>query len=369
MLTLLFIEDDKDAVEPIVNLIKREKKDAMCCHIVSFGEAKDKITMFSPDIVILDLLAGGGSAEPVPAGLITRDYIWEKHFCPIVIYSAEPQIHDDNYTKHPFIMSIKKGKDSVRELLSAFEELGPQVKAIREAARYIRYSFSCAMREVAPYAFAAFTDVGKRNETIMRSGRRRLAALMDQPLKEGTMLASWEQYLFPPVCPDTLLGDILRKADGDINDPSSFRIILSPSCDLVASGDRKPKIDNVLVARCCSMKEGLDRAGLTGMKPAKMKERLPKTILSHGYHEGLIPFPGLKDLIPLMMADLNDMEQIPFGDIGGSNPAYLRIASIDSPFRELVSWAHTQIVGRPGLPDRDLNRWVDDIMTSLTIEQ
>ena len=65
------------------------------------------------------------------------------------------------------------------------------------------------MREVAPYAFDAFPDNQQRIErieTIKRSGRRRLAALMDEPLPDGTVLASWEQYLFPPVSDDILLG-------------------------------------------------------------------------------------------------------------------------------------------------------------------
>ena len=42
------------------------------------------------------------------------------------------------------------------------------------------------MREVAPYAFDAFPDDKQRIETIKRSGRRRLAALMDEPLPDGT---------------------------------------------------------------------------------------------------------------------------------------------------------------------------------------
>lgn len=41
--------------------------------------------------------------------------------------------------------------------------------------------------------------------------------------------------------------------------------------------------------------------------------------------------------------------------------AFERIASVDSPFRELVTWSYLQVAGRPGLPDRDLDEWAEGI--------
>ena len=45
-----------------------------------------------------------------------------------------------------------------------------------------------------------------------------------------------------------------------------------------------------------------------------------------------------------------------------SGRPFLRIASIDSPFRELVAWAYLQIACRPSLPDRDFDSWRDEIV-------
>jgi len=369
MMNLLFIEDESSSVEPVLNLIEREQPDIRY-EVTGFDEAKDKITAVRPDIVILDLLVGGSSPEPKPEGLKTRDFIWEKHFCPIVVYSAKPDIHDDEYEAHPFVKSIQKGKDSPQEVLKVLGELRPHVEALQEAELHVRHSFACAMREVAPYAFNTFSDSKQRTETIKRSGRRRLAALMDELSSDGSKLASWEQYLYPPVCPDTQLGDILRKADGKSDDPASFRVVLTPSCDLVASSDgREPNVDKVLVACCCSMKDGLNLTSLKNMKPSKLKGRLPSTVLSHGYFEGIIPFPRLEGRIPAMAANLRDLEFIPLDDIGLSDKAFLRIASIDSPFRELVSWAYLQIACRPGLPDRDFKLWSAEIVALLKEEK
>jgi CTP synthase len=271
---------------------------------------------------------------------------------------------------HPFVKSIQKGKDSQHAVLKALGELRPHVEALKEAEMYIKQVFSIAMRDVAPYAFTTFpADVDRRNEMIHRSGRRRLAAFMDVLSNDRTKLASWEQYVFPPVCKDIQLGDILRKAGGKFDDPSAFRVVLTPSCDLVDSGGQERKVDNVLVSCCCSVKDGLNRTSFRNIKPKKLKDKLPSKVLSPGYFESVILFPCLEGLIPAMVADLRDLEFIPLKDIGISGTSFLRIASIDSPFRELVSWAYLQNACRPGVPDRDFNSWCEEIVSLLKEEK
>ena len=53
------------------------------------------------------------------------------------------------------------------------------------------------------------------------------------------VLAGWEQYLFPPVSDDILLGDVLKDAEGKDDDPTLFRVVLTPSCDLVRTDGRE----------------------------------------------------------------------------------------------------------------------------------
>ena len=367
MLKLLFIEDDQGSIKPVLDFIERRKEN-VSCEVSEFESAKDRIASSRPDIVILDLLVGGTPPEAErPEGFKIRDFIWSQHFCPIVIYSARSGVHDEEYESHPFVKSIQKRRGSPQKVLDAVDELRPHVAALKGAESDIRRSFSCAMRDVAPYAFEAFTDTERRMETIKRSGRRRLAALMDELSLDGTTLASWEQYLCPPVCEDIQLSDILRKNDTTGDDPVSFRVVLTPSCDLVASGNRSPKVDNVLVAKCCSIQEGLDLINLQG-SPKKLKDRLPRVILSQGYFQSVIPFPCLEKKIPTMAANLKDLELIPIQDVG-PDKTFIRIASVDSPFRELVAWAYMQIAGRPGLPDRDSASWTEEIIATLESER
>jgi CheY-like chemotaxis protein len=374
MLKVLFIEDQPVTIEPVLNLLRREQPDIQAI-VLDFADAEGRIASDHPDIVVLDLVIDGSSPEPRVGGLKTHSFIWDKHFCPIIIYSGFPDIYEDNVPEHPFVKCIKKGTGSPLLVLEALVELRQHVEALKEAEDYIRQSFSVAMREVAPYAVETFTDAAQCRDSIKRSGRRRLAALMDGFTDDPSELASWEQYLSPPVSPDVKLGDVLRKTDGECDNPSSFRLVLTPSCDLVASNGRTPKVANVLAACCTSIEDALDRIQ---MKPSQKTlanekgvvdfgDRLKKDVLSQGYYQAIVPFPCLKGRIPSMAANLRKLEFIPISDIGESDKSFLRIASIDSPFRELVSWAYMHTACRPGLPDRDLNSWQDEIIAILKI--
>lgn len=73
-------------------------------------------------------------------------------------------------------------------------------------------------------------------------------------------------------------------------------------------------------------------------------------------------------MIPTMAAYLRDLEFIPFGDIGIQDKPFLRIASIDSPFRELIAWAYLNTACRPGLPDRDFNSWCNEVIDTFQNE-
>ena len=362
VLKLLFIEDEPDVIKPVVNLIKRRQRETeFDIEIVGFETAEDMIISFSPDIVVPDLLDRGGSAEPKDEGQHTLDFIWNKHFCPVVVYATDPEMCADIYKSHPFVKRVKKGAGSPQALVKEFDGFRPQIEALKVAGELVRCAFSDAMREVAPYAFEAFSDDAGRTRTITRSGRRRVAALMDQATTDGGPLESWEQYLFPPVCDDIQLGDVLRERNKCSDDPSAFRVVLTPSCDLARSGDRQRKVGTVLVARCCPMATGLERVGLKGATKAKLKKLLPTSMLAPGYAGSIVPFPCLKNKIPTMAADMRDLELIEAEEVGPEK-AFLQIASIDSPFRELVSWAYLQTACRPGVPDRKLETWRDEII-------
>ncbi len=358
MLNVVFVEDERIAIVPILQLIRQEEPDIIC-HDFGFDEAEHGIRSTRPDIVVLDLWEGKVT-EDKNKGSEYLKFIWNQQFCPVVIHSASPDIPQEH--SNSFVREVTKGQNSPQQVLEAIRDLLPHVQALRGAEVHIRDSFSIAMRDVAPSTFDNVLDTEQRNDAIWRAGRRRLAALMDEISAEGRELASWEQYICPPVSTDILLGDILMDIDAEGLEPTSFRVVLTPSCDLVSTGVRATKVSNVLVAKCCSIKTGLDLTSLKGVDASKLRDRLISTVLSRGYVDTIIPLPALQGRIPSMVASLRVLELIPLPDIGVKDKRWCRIASLDSPFRELISWAYVQVAGRPGLLDRDFESWRDEVM-------
>ena len=358
MLRIVFVEDEEASIGPVLRLIGQEEPDIQV-QTFGFDEGQQAIRSVRPGIVVLDLWEGHFS-ENKNRGSEHLEFVWEQQFCPVIIHSANPNVPPEQ--TNAFVREVTKGQNSPQEVLDAIRELRPHVQALKEAEDDVRNSLSIAMRDVAPSTFEIFADDNQRRDAIRRAGRRRLAALMDETSAEGQVLASWEQYICPPVSEDILLGDVLRKSQGDRTDPASFRVVLTPSCDLDSSGGREAKVGNVLVAKCIPTKDAFDLTSLKGIPANSLKNRLIGAVLSRGYFETILPLPALQDRIPTMVASLRELELIPLGDIGIGSKPFLRIASLDSPFREMVSWAYLQVSGRPGVPDRDFESWRDEII-------
>ena len=356
MTRILFIEDEPESITPVLEFLDAHIAD-LVTKVEDFETAEHEIRSFRPDIVVLDLVRGN-PAESDYVGVDTYGFIWDNRFCPIVVNSAIPNLLQED--AHEFVRKVQKGSTSAQEVLNAIQEFLPHVQALQRTEDEIRQRLSEAMREVAPHAFQTFSDAAEREEVIIRAGRRRVAAMMDEPPAGEKTLASWECYVHPPVSKDILLGDILMENNGDTTKPKSFRVVLTPSCDLAPSKDGIPKVQKVLVAKCCTMANALTSIGLnTNTAPPRMKDRL----LSAGYAQSVIAFPPLQGTIPIMGADLRDLELIPIDGIGDDKPLQRR-ASLDSPFREMVAWAYMQTACRPGLPERDLDTWAQAIRDS-----
>ena len=311
----------------------------------------------------LDILEDGGTANAQPTGNTVLDLIWKDYFCPIVVYSAHLDLLEKgDWSDHPFVRPVQKGSGSEKQLEEVLNFFNPHISALRDAEGFLRNVFASAMRDVAPFAFLALEDEGDRKNVILRSGRRRVAAMMDETCSDDK-LASWECYIHPPVTQSLTLGDILMLKAGAATDALSFRVVLTPSCDLVKAGGRTPKVENVLVAKCISANDGVNEIQKASkLEIPKLLKQLPTMVLSQGFFQRLIPFPELKAKIPTMMADLKKLELVPLDDIfSEEHPKYSRVASLDSPFRELVSWAYMQTACRPGLPDRDIDAWGEEI--------
>jgi hypothetical protein len=123
-----------------------------------------------------------------------------------------------------------------------------------------------------------------------------------------------------------------------------------------------------LIAACCESIVRLTGKLSLSSKPGKLEDNVEKVktkVLTPGVFEGFVALPRFPSHIPLMVANLKGLEVIKcesVGPIDSSTHEFLRVASIDSPFREQVAWAYLTTAARPGMPDRDLKPWAEEIV-------
>lgn len=342
---ILIIDDDRDALVPLRDEIG-EHRPTDTVLLVGFEAAESTIASRAPDLIVLDVFSGPPS-DGADTGCEKLERIWNRHFRPIVIYSADPTvISEPEYRDHPFIRLIEKGSGSELRVRQAIGEFSPLVDALHDARQRIEREFSMALRDVSPHGSAS----GQLLRIVERAARRRVAALVDETDLEAGPIEPWEQYVFPPVSDDLRQGDVIRIRG--VQEAEHHRIVLTPSCDLVAGGDRSPKVDKVLVARCVSMTRAMVAIGIGGGR--KRKESRVRRLLNSGFEGHVVPLPALPGRIPMMAADLRSLELVPFDDVC---KRYDIVASIDSPFREAIAWAYMQTGARPGLPERAIEAW------------
>jgi len=359
------VDDEPDSVEPLFAEIKK-LPDAKA-FIVGFEEAEEAIESRDPHIIVLDIFRGRPTEGDAP-GLSTCEHIWDKRFCPLVFYTALPErLGEDARLNHPFVKVEKKGSGSEGRVMERIREFEPHVSALNQATKEIRWALNRALREVAPRIFGNVRDGAQIQDALTRSARRRVAAAMDQELSTGgPNLKSWEHYLCPPTTlGHPLTGDIIRKRTGDRNDPSQYAVVLTPSCDLVSAAGRRPKVSKVLVAQCKDVHRLLQELSPADRENLEERTRRLRAILTQGHGYSCLPLPALPGEFPSMAADFRDLKLIVFTDIGDVDKEYARVASVDSPFRELVAWAYVLSAARPGLPERDFDSWVEEIVAAL----
>lgn len=363
-LKILLIDDQPDSVEAVVDELNNSI-DGVTCTVATFQEAPVKLESLQPDVVVLDLMdntATGQVDEGSPLGL----NIWQQRFCPLIFYTASDET--GTTLQHPLVTVIRKGSGSEEHVRDKIKSFLPHVAALGKVSTEINEALRRALRESKARVFEV-SEEDKNNEVLVRSIRRRVAASMDDAMSLGEPnLLSWEQYLCPPSnSAHFLTGDIIRLKSGKQDDPSSYRIVLTPSCDLVSSDKRKPKVEKVLLARCTQVSRLLEDLGLempsNKGKLEPFKKKLAK-FLTQGYGHSSFPVAELPGEFPVMAADFRLLDVISLDELNDQK-VYERVASVDAPFRELFVWAYLSSAGRPGMPDRDFGPWADSIVSEL----
>ncbi len=371
-LRVLIIDDEKDVRESLRDTLREDDYEQPKWEVMGHGfeNVRDVLREFKPDMVVLDLTEGGPS-ESVSAGNLSFEQIREVWFCPVVVYSA---FLDECRFRHPLVTKVDKGTGGD---LQVRERLRENVKHAR-MIRSVHTDFDNRVREaLRDSVHALIEQVEAADDSVLpRAVRRLVAARVDEQQFGKSGLRAWERWVVPPLGDHPLTADLLKRKAAGAESPCDFRLVLTPSCDLVAGSGREPKADRVLVARC----ETLERLGEVQFQAgqclgSKAKKKL-RSILTEGMADNMLPIPQFRGVVPPMVANLRRLELLEWngssgsalqalGVTGGVVEEFHRVASTDSPFRELVVWAYLRVTGRPGMPNVDIDRWLDDISAHL----
>ncbi len=363
---VLIVEDTRDrAVTLRQEIIERLGNDVEI--VIEEDHEKASQVLLRPhpyDVVILDLFRGNPTNGD-KAGQVLWQEILNVKFVPVLVHTAgacdlEPPFPE----KHPILRCFPKTSDSDVKIAEHLLSIRKYVMELREVQQEINAAFKSVLLVTSATIWKEEADEEQRAQLLLRSARRRMAATMDSATQVSQeKLLFWEQYIYPPMEPSLLMGDLLRAKDKDKHDPTAYRLVLTPSCDL-ASGVGRRTICDVLVAKCQSREAYVKAVGVTigDSMTDKNKERLARSF-NDAHYGSHVFLPEYKSVLPTMAACLRDLELIPINEIASqdeSNGKFTRVVSIDSPFREQIAWAYLQIAARPGMPERDSERCIQD---------
>jgi CTP synthase len=363
---ILLVEDEEGPADVLRKTIGENWTNVDIQVEQDFERALSLLGPHAFDAIILDLFLGN-PAQNVKSGQKVWEQVWKAKLVPIIIHTAgECDLEPEIPTNNPFFKCVTKRGGSDLEVTQYLKSIKPHILALRQVETEFSMVIHSVIEQVSPLIWQAETNDRLRPELLVRTARRRLAAMMDmKTLSTGEPMLNWEQYIYPPIDESLLTGDILRIKSGKSDDPMAYRLVLTPSCDLVIRNG-KCKVEKVLVAKCKSKDEYLRvAAAQVNVKLKDLDKKILKSRVTEPQLGGYVLLPAYKSILPSMAVHLRDLELIPVTEIGlteKGEAGFTRIASIDSPFREQIAWAHLQIAGRPGVPERDIDKWTQEIL-------
>ena len=335
-----------------------------------FEGVKETLRQLRPDMIVLDLVEGEGTSGPgEDTGNASFEQIRASWFCPVVVYSAFP---DRKQFHHALVKTIRKGADTDVKVRNQLKEFIPTAKIIQtvhdDFDSRVREALRDSVDALRSQTASAENDLAE-DSVLRRAVRRLVAARVDLSTSEEGELQPWERYVVPPLGDHLLTADLLKKEGAHWTQEDAFRLVLTPSCDMVPRGSGT-KGTQILVA-CCQQIDGFGKIKFERGKALSQKQRNElRPILTGGRLDSHLPIPQFRGHVPLMVANLKKLELLNWNQVQldensdssvSNQEKFRRVASTDSPFREIVVWAYLGVTGRPGGPQIDTEKWLAEI--------
>ena len=358
---VLIIDDIPDTVKGIVDACAEKGWEEKT---VEFSDSYGAILDFDPDVVILDWKQ---DADDDDVGEKVLDKIWGIAFRPIIVFSANAAVIniDEKLKQSNMLSLISKGdEDPVISKLTDIEKVATSLASYRKTLGDALISSINSVDILKNVS-------SEETEAVKYVLSKRTAAFFDDQCMSA-LAPAWVEYICPPISSSLNVCDIIRNNNDPgtafcAGDPEEYWVVLTPSCDLCSHDDTPARVTHVLCAQC-NKKELFHSMGLSSNPTDRQITRV-KSFLTQGYNDALVSLPGFTCVLPYMSVELKKTQLIPLTDIATSSSSvsettkYIRIASVSSPFREQIVWAHMLNSCRPGVPDRNFDLWAKELLT------
>lgn len=360
---ILIIEDNESTVRAICDYVDDNEWEYKLC---GFKEAREQVAIMSPEIIIMDWMF---DAEAVNEGEPIFQDVYEKNFTPVIIFSAVAEtINLPDYIRNtPLIKVVQKGDE--QDVIDLIKKWKDYIIAVRNLRCELNKSLVSSVKAIGN--FMKMSEY-PGDEVVKHMLNKRVTYFFDKDFVEECMPA-WVQYEYPPIQNNLLVADVLRVCSETMDikqpgNPEEYRVVLTPSCDMA-----RPKSGQLILVATCHVANSFSddaklKKGETILDKSAQdkKEKLIRS-LNTGYNYARVALPILPNKIPYMTINLKSIEQIPIGEIALSEDdvqgkKYYRVASMVSPYREQIVWAHMINSCRPGMPDRNMEEWAEGIM-------
>lgn len=326
---------------------------------LDFNEALREIDEYDPDVLVLDMKDDETQDERCGGNIFKQ--IWKNRFRPTIIFSglADNFVIDDPeieaLAKDPLFVSIPKGDEE--PVIAKLDYLADIVPSISRLRRKLNFALIASANAIGTIKKAS---EGSSEEVQDYLFSNRITQYLYEPAFAES-LPTLVHYVCPPMGDHMLVGDILEHQES-----KEHVIILTPSCDMA----RAESDTRILVAHTSdfsSIHDGFHED--YSKKPSKYEKRKRQMVskLNQGFSESKLYLPAIEGVFPDLCFNMKDIDIIRLGDIAScaekktENQAWLRRASLASPYRERATWAYLSTACRPGVPTIDADSWVDSI--------
>ncbi len=369
---VLVVDDDPAVGETISKLL--ETNSTTVQFEQHFHRAVELVATNKFDILVLDIRDESSNTVSKGAGINIFHKIRERCFMPIIFYTALPGASAD-ISNAPFIQTVSKiDDDPISAMRDAINNvigsgLPRLLQSVSDHVANVEREF------MADFVEQHWSHLVDRPEDVAYLLSRRLATSFEEGSESlalklgrtgsttpGDKIHPTRYYIQPPSS-DFKMGDLLAKSGPveNVEDGTELYVVLTPSCDLVLRLG-KMKADRVLLSQCIPLSYFKEYQDWENSVDNGNEKSLRKLIDSRPDRQEdryfFLPAAwNLQDCV----ADLQDVVSIPCEELA----SYKKIALLDSPFAEALSYQFNRYMGRVGKPDLDVDGVLGRLKLSL----